>query len=134
MIDAINETSLAPALPMSRIVASKSSLDAFGESLLARKIDEITPHGFLSHHLTKAHHMAETFKDIHVALVAKNNADQAAAAGSAMSDEMLGADPLRKRKLTRMDIVRKLSGMDQLPPAITSHHKRIIAERSKDLK
>ena len=97
-------------------------------------IDEITPHGFLSHHLTKAHHMAETFKDIHVALVAKNNADQAAAAGSAMSDEMLGADPLRKRKLTRMDIVRKLSGMDQLPPAITSHHKRIIAERSKDLK
>jgi hypothetical protein len=55
------------------VIASKNSLNAYGESLLARKIDETATSGFISHNVSKAHHMAETFKDIHAALVAKNN-------------------------------------------------------------
>ena len=41
--------------------------------MLSRKIDESTSDGLISHNMSKAHHMAETFKDIHAALVAKNN-------------------------------------------------------------
>lgn len=44
-----------------------------GEQLLTKKIDETTAHGFLSHQISKAHHMTETFKDIHAALASTNN-------------------------------------------------------------
>lgn len=72
-LDSIMQTSLAPSLPHTRVIASKSSLNAFGENLLAKKIDEATIEGLTSHNMSKAHHMAETFKDIHAALVSKNN-------------------------------------------------------------
>jgi hypothetical protein len=72
-IDVINPTSLAPSLPFTRVVASKTSLNAFGEQILSRKIDESTNDGLISYNMSKAHHMAETFKDIHAALTAKNN-------------------------------------------------------------
>lgn len=44
-----------------------------GEQLLTKRIDETTPEGFLTHHISKAHHMADTFKDIHAAIVTQNN-------------------------------------------------------------
>ena len=72
-LDPISSTSLAPSMPMTRVIASKSSLNAFGEQVLSRKIDEATSDGLISYNMSKAHHMAETFKDIHAALVAKNN-------------------------------------------------------------
>jgi hypothetical protein len=72
-IDPINQTSMAPSLPLSRVIASKNSLDAYGERLLTRKIDEASSIGFLTHNFSKAHHMTETFKDINAALVAENN-------------------------------------------------------------
>jgi hypothetical protein len=60
-------------MPLTRVIASKNSLNAFGENLLARKIDETTQNGFISHNLSKAHHMTEIFKDIHTALVAQSH-------------------------------------------------------------
>ena len=71
--DPIKETSLAPALPYSRVIASKSSINAFGEQrLLSRKIDEPNSKGFITHNFSKAHHMTDTFKDIHAALSSKS--------------------------------------------------------------
>lgn len=69
-------TPIAPALPFSRVVASKTSLNAFGENLLARKIDEATARGYITHNISKAHHMTETFKDIHAALVSSSTSNK----------------------------------------------------------
>ena len=72
-LDPINQTSLAPYMPYTRVIASKTALTTMGEQLMTKRIDETTPDGFLSHHISKAHHMTETFKDIHAALASKNN-------------------------------------------------------------
>ena len=48
-------------------------MNSLGQQLMTKRIDETTPEGFLSHHISTAHHMADTFKDIHVALASKNN-------------------------------------------------------------
>jgi len=117
---------LAPALPVNRVIASKSSLNAYGEILLSKKIDEATSQGFISHHMSKAHHMAETFKDIHAALNSQSNKN--------ISDST-NLDPVRKRKLNRMEVVRKMEKNDQnIPPQLISNHRKIIEERKKDLK
>ena len=50
--------------------------------------------------MSKAHHMAETFKDIHAALVSHNNKSISDAADAAHD-----SDPLKKRKLSRMQIL-----------------------------
>jgi hypothetical protein len=68
--DNIHMTSLAPSLPHSRVIASKNSLNAFGQDLRERKIDECTHEGMISHNYSKAHHMTDIFKDIHSSLVA----------------------------------------------------------------
>ena len=60
-------------MPFTRVIASKNSLHPFGEDLLARKIDEQTHQGMISHYFSKAHHMTEVFKDIHTALMAQHN-------------------------------------------------------------
>ncbi|CAF0840751.1 unnamed protein product [Brachionus calyciflorus] len=122
--DPIKETSLAPALPYTRVIASKSAINSFGEQrLLSRKIDETNSKGFISHNFSKAHHMTDTFKDIHAALSSK----------SAKSLETGDLDPLKKRKLSRMDMVRKLKDAD-IPPQLLGNHRRVIEEREKDLK
>lgn len=64
---------MAPYMPYTRVIASKTALTTMGEQLMTKRIDETTPDGFLSHHISKAHHMTETFKDIHAALASKNN-------------------------------------------------------------
>ncbi len=60
-------------MPMTRVIASKSANDAFGQHKVTQRIDEATNDGFISHSFSKAHHMAETFKDIHAALVSEKN-------------------------------------------------------------
>ena len=78
--DPIKETSLAPALPYTRVIASKSSIDSFGEhKLLSRKIDETNSNGFITHNFSKAHHMTDTFRDIHAALSNKSSKSLAVA-------------------------------------------------------
>lgn len=62
-----------PALPQTRVIASKSALNAFGSTKVTQKIDEVTEDGLITHSFSKAHHMAETFKDIHAALVSEKN-------------------------------------------------------------
>jgi hypothetical protein len=42
-------------------------------------------------------------------------------------------DALTKRKLHRMEMVRKLKDKEQ-PPELLGYHKRIIDERRKDLR
>ncbi len=64
---------IAPSIPHTRVIASQSALNAFGQNVIAQKIDEATSNGLISHSLSKAHHMAETFKDIHAALVSDKN-------------------------------------------------------------
>lgn len=72
--DPIKETSLAPSMPYTRVIASKSSINSFGEQkLLTRKIDETNSKGFITHNYSKAHHMTDTFKDIHAALSSKSS-------------------------------------------------------------
>lgn len=94
----------------------------------------MTPHGFLSHNLSKAHHMAETFKDIHAALVSQNSKSSLSDAVDSMAVD--GGDPQRKRKLNRMQMVRKLKENPDMimPPMLMGNHRRIIEQRSKDLK
>ncbi len=58
---------------MTRVIASKSASDAFGHQKITQRIDEATADGLISHTFSKAHHMAETFKDIHAALVSEKN-------------------------------------------------------------
>jgi hypothetical protein len=43
-------------------------------------------------------------------------------------------DPLRKRKLNRMEIVRKMQQNENIPPQLIGNHRRIIEDRNKDLK
>ncbi len=43
-------------------------------------------------------------------------------------------DALRKRKLSRMELVRKKNQNLDIPPMLISNHRRIIEERKKDLK
>lgn len=64
---------MAPYIPFTRVIASKTALTSMGEQLMINRIDETTPDGFLSHQTSRAHHMTETFKDIHAALASKNN-------------------------------------------------------------
>jgi hypothetical protein len=45
-----------------------------------------------------------------------------------------GSDPQTKRKLKRMEVVRRLEGADQEPAPIVSNQRRVIDERNKDLK
>lgn len=42
-------------------------------------------------------------------------------------------DPLKKRKLNRMELLRKLRN-SEIPPLLLGNHRRIIQERDKDLK
>lgn len=44
------------------------------------------------------------------------------------------SDPQKKRKLNRMELARRLEGTDQESAPIISNQRRIIDERSKDLK
>ena len=62
-----------PSLPMTRVIASKSAMTAFGQTKITQKIDEATSDGLITHSISKAHHMADTFKDIHAALVSEKN-------------------------------------------------------------
>ena len=48
--------------------------------------------------------------------------------------DTLDLDPLRKRKLHRMDMVRKIEQNENIPPQLLSNHRRIIEERNKDLR
>lgn len=48
-------------------------MNAFGQTKVSGKIDEATSDGLITHSFSKAHHMAETFKDIHAALVSEKN-------------------------------------------------------------
>lgn len=98
-----------------------------GEQLMMKRIDETTPDGFLSHHISKAHHMTETFKDIHAALASKNMKN--------ISDSPNDAnlDVLRRRKLHRMELVRKSNDPEHMP-LLLNQHKRVIEDRKKDLR
>ena len=65
---------MAPVIPFSRVIVSKTTQNAIGQdNLLSCQIDEMTSNGFLTQNLSKAHHMTETFKDIHAALVSNGN-------------------------------------------------------------
>ena len=44
-----------------------------GNNVVAKKIDEASQEGLISYNISKAHHMAETFKDIHATLVSEIN-------------------------------------------------------------
>ncbi len=63
----------APTIPHTRVIASQSALNAFGKNVVAQRVDEATSNGLITHSFSKAHHMAETFKDIHAALVSDKN-------------------------------------------------------------
>jgi len=60
-------------LPKTRVITSKCALTAFGATKVSQKIDEVTSDGLITHSFSKAHHMAEAFKDIHAALVSEKN-------------------------------------------------------------
>ena len=48
------------------------------------------------------------------------------------NDENL--DPLRQRKLNRMQMLRKMTQNGNIPPQLLSNHRRVIEDRNKDLK
>jgi nephrocystin-4 len=116
-----------PSLPLNRVIASKSSLDAYGERLLSVKLDQATANGLISHNMSKAHHMTETFKDIHVALSSNKSL---AGNGKPITDAN------RDRKLKRMEIVRQRQKTNEqdIPIEFYGSHRRLIQERDKDLK
>jgi nephrocystin-4 len=118
---------LAPTISFSRVIASKISVNAFGKNLNTHKIDEITTQGFFSYNTSKACHMTETFKDIHAAIAAHGNKNL-----SDVADHSL--DPLKRRKLSRMQIVRKIQENNDMPPLLIGNHRRIIEQRNKDLR
>jgi len=41
---------------------------------------------------------------------------------------------MRKRKLQRMEMIRKMSQNENIPPQLLINHRRIIEDRNKDLK
>lgn len=43
-------------------------------------------------------------------------------------------DPQRRRKLNRMELVRKMGSNANVPPMLIGNHRRVIEERNKDLK
>ena len=51
-----------------------------------------------------------------------------------MTKDTTDLDPLRKRKLNRMEIVRKMQQNENIPPQLLGNHRRIIEDRNKDLK
>jgi len=61
------------SLPQTRVITSKCALDAYGSTKVSQKVDEVTSDGLITHSFSKAHHMAEAFKDIHAALVSEKN-------------------------------------------------------------
>lgn len=69
----LNSTSAAPPLPLNRLIASKSSLNASGTNEFATTTLDQKLKKSVSTILNKANHMTETFKDIHAALVSDNN-------------------------------------------------------------
>jgi nephrocystin-4 len=73
--------------------------------------------------------MAEAFKDIHAALVSENNNRNLSDAADAAH-----MDPSRKRKLSRMETVRKLKENPDIAPLLIGNHRRIIEQRSQDLR
>lgn len=83
----------------------------------------MTNEGMISHNFSKAHHMAETFKDIHAALVSSKHQN--------LSDSKM--DPQRVRKLARMEIARKMESNPNADRPLINHHQRFIQERNKDL-
>jgi len=100
--------------------------------------------------------MTETFKDIHAAIASQNNKNLLAViiffslADPTQFECLLflvsyllnitlkdsnnpNLDALTKRKLHRMELVRKLSEKETMPQLL-GYHKRIIDERRKDLR
>ena len=43
-------------------------------------------------------------------------------------------DALKKRKLRRMQLVRRQEEKDYVPPLNVGYHRRVIEERNKDLR
>ena len=60
-------------MQQTRVISSKITINVLGNNVVAKKIDEASQEGLISYNISKAHHMAETFKDIHATLVSEIN-------------------------------------------------------------
>ena len=60
-------------MQQTRVISSKITINELGNNVVAKKIDEASQEGLISHNISKAHHMVETFKDIRAALVSEIN-------------------------------------------------------------